>query len=213
MNRYPIGTTQINLSVIVNNAGPVTGLTVNAKIYEFTTGLQFDFSDNTLKSPGAVVTPTLNLPESALVSGAYEATFDSSSVSTIARDLSVVYTSAIFIGGERIAFGLSDMSCSGDRTELVFDSVNRTLTIVSMLVDSNGEIVTSATSMDISISDEFGNVILSQTVAGSSGVFRHVFNNVQQVPNRVLLLSGSISFGSETFSVNRPIVVLGVSNA
>lgn len=211
---FPIGKNDVPLLVTVNNAGPVGGLTVTAKIFRPDTGDRFDFNDNTFKVTPA--TPSLTLIEQTPnFPGVYTSIWDAS-VLTVETDTVVVYESTVgtlFISDDQVSFqtvsGAADTV--HDNIEAAFDRTNKTLTILAFLQGSTGTVLT-ATALDFTVKDELGQTVLAKVLTSTNGIFRGVFPNVSLPPNRILLTEMTFTVGSNTFDAAKPLTVIGVRN-
>lgn len=211
---YPTGTPSVPFVLAVDKRGPVAGLTVTAKILR-SDGSQWDFSDNSFKAPGSVVTPTVTLVESAVQSGLYEGTWDTSGIG-VNTEAVIIYQSTAgepFIEDDQVIFTnqASVISVSSAFIEPVMDKTQKTLTVVFGLKDSTVGLL-ATTAATIKIKDELGNVILEKATTSTNGVHRAIFPGVAQIaPNRVYLFSIDFTIGLSTFSTADAMKVIGVA--
>lgn len=211
--RYPVGTTSVPLLLTIDREGPVSGLAITARIIVPWSNQAFDFSDNTFKAFGAVVTPTVTLTEYANVPGVYFALWDSS-VIVSDSDALVIYESigsAAFIYDDQVSFhtaGVGTTSIVNGFSQAVFDQTNRTLTIVSGVKNAESGLLLSPTAT-FTIKDELGQIQFSGTSTSTTGLHRKIFPNVNLVPNRIYLVDASFVVGPDTFNVLEPITTLG----
>lgn len=209
---YPVGTTQVPFVLAVDHGGPVTGLTVKARILRPTDGFEWDFSDNTFKTPGSVVTPQFTLTESPTQPGLYLGVWNTTSIG-LPVEADIIYQSTTiqsFIEDDQVVFSSQALSISivDAFAEAVIDATQKTLTIVYGLKDVNtGVLATPA--CDIAVKDELENVLLTQHTVSTSGIHRAVFPNVKIAPNRVYILTMAFTFGLGTFNAAQPIKILG----
>jgi hypothetical protein len=209
---YPVGQAKVPLIVTVNDNGPVTGLSIVARIFRPSDGAQWDFDDDTFKSPGSVVTPDLALVESGDQPGLYLESWNTTSVIGD-TDTVVVYEStatAIFIQDDPVSFQTGVFATVKTFIEPVVDKTQRTMTIVFGLRNSTQAII-ATTSADVTVKDELGTVLFTATTTSANGIHRAIFPNVDIVPNRVLLIEIEFTFGLSTFNTIDAIKVIGTS--
>lgn len=212
---YPVGTTQVPLILTIDREGPVSGLTITARIIVPWTNYAFDFSDNTFKPYGSVVTPTVTLTEWGGYPAIYFYLWDSSSIVTDS-DVMVLYEcvgTAPFIYDDPISFqtaGSGTTSIINGFCQAVFDLTNRTLTIVAGVKNAESGLLPS-TSATFTIKDELGQVEFSGTSTSTTGIHRKIFPNVNLVPNRIYLVDAVFVVGASTFNIVEPITTLGVA--
>lgn len=209
---YPVGTTQVPFVLAVDKKGPVSGLTVNARILRPSDGFEWDFSDDSFKAPGSVVTPQLTLTESVTQPGLYLGVWDVSSI-VLPTEAAIIYQSTaaeIFIEDDQVIFqsGSSTVSVTDSFVEPVIDATQRTLTLVYGLRDSNSGILPTS-GATVTVKDELGNTLLTQASTSASGIYRSIFPNVQIAPNRVVIVEVVYTLGLGTFITVEALKVLG----
>lgn len=210
---YPVGTAEVPLVLTVNDNGPVTGLSIVARIVAPWTGNAFDFSDNTFKPVGSVVTPTIGLTESASSPGVYFALWNTLSIVSDAEAV-VLYESTgvtAFVQDEQVLFQSPLFTQVTPFIEPVLDATQRTLTVLTGLRSSDGGLI-ATTQADLQIKDELGAVLFSKTTTSTNGIHRAVFPNVTIVPNRILLVEIAFTFGASVFNAVDTIKVLGATS-
>jgi len=212
---YPVGTTSVPLIVTLNNGGPVTGETVKARIIVPWLGLGFDFSDDTFKLIGLVVTPELTLTEALTPGGVYFGLWNTSSIVADAETI-VLYEATgtnAFIADDPVSFqtaGSSTASIINSFVQAVFDATNRTLTVVGGIKNAESGLILS-TSATFTVKDELGQTLFAGSTVSTTGIHRHVFPNVSLPPNRILLVHADFFAPPSTFSTVEPLTVLGRS--
>lgn len=209
---YPVGQAQVPFDIVVNKDGPVAGLTIKAKIFRPIDGAQWDFSDDTFKSPGAVVTPQFTLTESVDQPGLYLGPWNT--VSVIAdTDAVVIYQStitAIFIQDDPVSFQTGVFATVKTFIEPVIDVTQRTMTIVCGLRNSTQGLIPT-TAAAVTLKDELGNTIATANTTSTDGIHRAQFPNIDLIPNRVYLVYTTFTYGLSSFNTIDAIKVLGVS--
>lgn len=211
--RYPVGTASVPLILTIDREGPVSSLSITARIVVPWSNIAFDFSDNTFKPFGSVVTPTVTLTEYTNVPGVYFALWNSSTIVSDS-DVLVIYESvgsAPFIYDDQVSFhtaGVGTTSIVAGFSQAVFDQTNRTLTIVSGVKNAESGLLNS-TSATFTVKDELGQVQFSGSSTSTTGLHRKIFPNVNLVPNRIYLVDASFVVGPDTFNVVEPITTLG----
>lgn len=211
---YPAGVTYVPLIVAVNDDGPVSGLTVKAKILRPLDSAQWDFSDDMFKIPGAVVTPQLTLTESAEQAGLYVGPWNTASI-LVVTDAVVIYEStslAFFIADDPVSILTNAAGGSAVRPfiEPVIDVTQRLMTILFGLRSSLSDII-ATTSAAVTLKDELGNTIAVANTTSTNGIHRAHFPNLSLVPNRVLLVYITFTFGMSTLDTVDAIRVIGAS--
>lgn len=213
---FQTGVSSVPLILTLNNNGPVTGSTVNATIIVPWNGLEFDFNDNTFKTAGTALSPIQAMTESTQQAGVYFFLWNTTSI-VADTDVIVVYQSVSpqFVQDDPVSF---QTSAAGGGSSIVdafispvFDEKNGTLTILGGIKNGESGLIVS-TSATINVSDELGNLIISQSTTSTNGFHRAVFNNVQIPPNRVLIVEADFDVGASTFSTVETITVLGRSD-
>ncbi len=130
--------------------------------------------------------------------------------------MAVIYESTAaspFIVDELISFqtaGAGGGAGNLSVVEAVFDRTNRTLTVVSFLQDTQGQVIVS-TDMDLTIKDELGQNLFAKALTSTDGIFRAIFPNVSIIPNRILLADMEFTVGPNTIPTTRPLTVLGTA--
>jgi len=209
---YPIGTTMVPLVLVVNQVGPVSGLTIIARIYRPQDDTQWDFHDNTFKAPASVITPSISMPEASFQPGLYLANWDTSNISG-KTEVDIVYTSVFapdFVEDDQVLFLAPGTISTQDLfVEPVVDTTQNTLTCVFGLRDSTQGLINSQAAT-IQILDELGNVVLSSNTTSTNGIHRVVFPNVKLVPNRIFLASIVFTVGLNTVPTLQAMRFLGV---
>lgn len=209
---YPVGTAQVPLVMTVNQSGPVTGLTITARIIVPWVGLGFDFADNSFKPVGSLVQPTVILA-AATTPGVYYALWNTSGIIADAETI-VVYecASPAFIQDDPVSFQTSLTGGGGQIVnafvEAMFDSVQNTLTIVGGIKNGESGLIASTDGI-ITVKDELNNLLLSQTTTSLTGFHRAVFPNPKIPPNRILFIFADFTVGASTFSTVETLAVLG----
>jgi hypothetical protein len=209
---YPVGALAVPFIVAVNDDGPVAGLTVMAKILRPSDGAQWDFDDDTFKTPGAVVTPQDTLVESTEQAGLYLGSWNTSSIISD-MDTVIVYEStatAIFIADDPVSFQTGVFATVKTFIEPVIDVTQRTMTIVCGLRNSAQAIILTTAAVVV-LKDELGNTIATANTTSTNGIHRAQFPNIDLIPNRVLLVYTTFTFGLSTFDTVDAIKVIGVS--
>jgi hypothetical protein len=210
---YPVGTSSTPLIVTLNNGGPVTGETVKARIIVPWLGLGFDFSDDTFKLIGLVVTPELTLTEALTPGGVYFGLWNTSGIVADA-DTIVIYQSVgpnDFIADDPVTFytaGAASTAIINAFVQAVFDATNRTLTVVGGIKNAESGLIVS-TSATFTVKNELDQVLFSGGTTSTTGIHRHIFPNVSLPPNRILLIHADFVAPPSTFSTVEPITVLG----
>jgi hypothetical protein len=210
---YPVGTSQVPLILTIDREGPVSGLVVTARIIVPWTNYAFDFSDNTFKPFGSVVTPTVTLTEWGSYPAIYFYLWNSTSIVTDS-DVIVIYESvgsAPFIYDDPISFqtaGAGTTTIINGFSQAVFDQTNRTLTIVAGVKNAVSGLL-PATSATFTVKDELGRIQFSGTSTSTTGLHRKIFPNVNLVPNRIYLVDAVFVVGASSFNVIEPITTLG----
>jgi hypothetical protein len=210
---YPVGQAQVPFNIAVNKDGPVTGLTVKAKVLRPIDGAQWDFDDDTFKSPGGVVTPQLTLTESTEQPGLYVGPWNTVSVISD-TDAIVIYESTateLFIQDDPVSFQTGVFATVKTFIEPVIDKTQRTMTFVFGLRNSTQGIIPT-TAAEIVIKDELGTVLFTKNTTSVNGIHRAIFPNVDIVPNRVLLIEVEFTFGLSVFNTVDTIKVIGTSS-
>jgi hypothetical protein len=207
-----VGQAEVPLNIVVNKDGPVTGLTITAKIFRPSDGAQWDFSDDTFKAPGGVVTPTMTLPESVDQAGLYVGPWNT--VSVIAdTDAIVIYQSSateIFIQDDPVSFQTGVFATVKTFVEPVIDATQRTMTIVLGLRNSTQGIIPTTAAVVV-LKDELGNTIATANTTSVTGIHRAQFPNIDLIPNRVYLIYSTFTFGLTVYNTVDAIKALGVS--
>jgi len=210
---YPVGTNQVPLILTIDREGPVSGRVVTARIIIPWTNQAFDFSDNTFKAFGAVVTPTVTMTEWSSYPAIYFYLWNCSTIVADA-DVMVLYESVgstPFIQDDPVSFqtaGTGTTTIVNGFSEAVFDQTNRTLTIVAGVKNAESGLLLS-TSATFTIKDELGQVQFSGTSTSTTGIHRKIFPNVNLVPNRIYLVDATFTVGASSFNVIEPITTLG----
>lgn len=212
---FPVGQSSVPLIVTVNNNGPVTGLTVTARVLVPGTNLEFDFNDNTFKTIGSAVQPTLTLTEivSPISGGVYVGIWDTTSIVADTETL-VLYEStgaATFIADDPVDFqtaGAGTTTIINGFIEAAFDKTNRTLTLVGGVKNAESGLIASSAAV-FTVKDELGNTVFVANTTSVTGVHRAVIPNVSIVPNRVLVVEADFTVGPSTVSTIDTLAVIG----
>lgn len=210
---YSIGVASVPLAIAVDDQGPVSGLTITAKVVRLSDEALFDFNDSTFKTSG-IAQPTETLPESSAQAGLYVGTWDTSGISTD-TEVSVLYESTatqVFIEEESIHLAPAPTVSAALTTmflEAVIDKTQRTMTVVYGLSDDNG--LVNSSSAVLTITDEVGTVLFSATTSSGSGLHRKVFPNVSVIPNRIMTVTADFTVGILTISRVQALKILGTA--
>lgn len=210
---FAVGTTSVPLIVTLNSAGPVTGETVKARIIVPWLGLGFDFSDDTFKLIGLVVTPELTLTEALTPGGVYFGLWNTSTI-VLDADVIVLYQAIgtnAFIADDPVSFqtaGTGSTTIVNAFVQAVFDATNNTLTIVGGIKNAESGLIVS-TSATFTVKNELGQTLFAGNTTSVTGIHRHIFPNVSLPPNRILLIHADFVAPPSTFSTVEPITVLG----
>jgi hypothetical protein len=94
--------------------------------------------------------------------------------------------------------------------EPVIDATQRTMTIVCGLRNSAQAIILTTAAVVV-LKDELGNTIATANTTSTNGIHRAQFPNIDLIPNRVLLVYTTFTFGLSTFDTVDAIKVIGVS--
>lgn len=210
---YPVGTSSVPLIVAINDNGPVSGVTLKARVIVPWSALEFDFNDNSFKAVGTAVTPQVTLTESVTSPGVYFALWNTTSVVADA-DVIVLYEAtglATFILDDPVSFqtaGTGTTSIVSGFIQAVFDRSNRTLTVVGGVKNAESGLLAS-TAANLLVKDELDQTLMAATTTSTTGLHRHVFPNVSIAPNRILLVHASFTVGPSTYDTVEPLTVLG----